>query len=87
MFVTIFENLFREQVSLHGLILVSLFAWTALVGSIALLGPSLPLLLIPLDFTRKIYRQWSAFVALMWFSFATFLLERFAKVAQYVAFR
>ncbi len=45
-----------------------------------LLGPSLILLLIPLDVTRKIYRQWSSFVALMWFAFATLLLERLAKV-------
>jgi hypothetical protein len=59
---------------------VVLFAWTALVGSMVLLGPSLILLLIPLEFTRKLYRQWSGFVALMWFAFATFLLERWAKV-------
>jgi hypothetical protein len=68
------------QVSLHGIIILSLFAWTALVGSMALLGPSLPLLLIPLDITRQLYRRWSGFVALMWFSFATFMLEHYGKV-------
>lgn len=74
------RSMWCRQVSFHGLVIVSLFAWTALVGSIALLGPSLPLLLIPLDFTRKLYRRWSGFVALMWFSFATLLLERYGKV-------
>ena len=69
-----------EQVSWQGLVLVILFAWTALVGSMVLLGPSLILLLIPLEFTRKLYRQWSEFVALMWFAFATCLLEKWAKV-------
>ena len=68
------------QVSFHGIVLVTLFAWTALVGSMALLGPTLPLLFIPLDFTRKIYRYWSTLIALMWFSFTTLLLEKFGKV-------
>jgi hypothetical protein len=68
------------QVNFFGGVLLALLGWTALIGSVALLGPSLLLLLIPLDFTRKLYRLWNGFIAYMWFGLATLLLEKWAKV-------
>ncbi|EKX36980.1 hypothetical protein GUITHDRAFT_116847 [Guillardia theta CCMP2712] len=48
---------------MHGLVLILTLVWSALVGSMALIMPSLCLLVLPFDGSRMLYRQWSAYVA------------------------
>mmetsp|Transcript_11986 Transcript_11986/g.17293 ORF Transcript_11986/g.17293 Transcript_11986/m.17293 type:complete len:382 (+) Transcript_11986:82-1227(+) len=68
------------KVSLKGGFIMVALLWSAMVGSILFLTPALMLLLLPFDSARVCYRQWSGFIAKMWFSFATFLLEEVGGV-------
>ena len=68
------------NVSMKGLFIALALAWTALVGALLFLTPTLVLLLVPFDIFRLRYRQWSSFIAKMWFSFATFLIEQVGGV-------
>jgi len=67
-------------VTMHGLLLILILVWSALVGSMMLIMPTLCLLVLPFDGSRMLYRRWSAYVAKMWFTLATFMIERYAKV-------
>eukprot|EP00802_Teleaulax_amphioxeia_P014084 Tamp_14143.p1 GENE.Tamp_14143~~Tamp_14143.p1 ORF type:complete len:385 (+),score=63.13 Tamp_14143:32-1186(+) len=69
-----------SKVSLKGVFIMLTLVWSAMVGALLFLTPPLVLLVLPFNSSRLRYRQWSGFVAKMWFALATYLLERVGGV-------